>query len=506
MWDLHLGYGEGMGELRSTFRVHRRSVVLAAALILPFSAATATASVPLTPKAHVAATPTAASSLAGRLNVTTSGDVAKAAPTGWTLVNGRKAIVVGTVKQRVQQISVMSTYNIPVAALAAYKNAAASLATSDAGCHLSWTLLAGIGTVESDNGQYGGAVVLANGDTSPHILGPVLNGTGGDAAIRDTDGGRYDGDSSWDRAVGPMQFIPGTWAAYGADGNGDGISDPNNIDDAALGAGRYLCAGGGDLRVLAQTRAAVMRYNHSTAYVDLVLRLATAYAHGAGAVVPNGTGSTNDPTNGKPPVHHPAGPPANPPVKHHPGQRGGGNGGGGDNGRGGGGNGGGGNGGGGNGGGGKAAAAETAAAETAAAADGGNGGGTAQADTDLPGADTAHQAGRLVSPCNAGTADRLRHRLVRRRHRARLRRHGRPDPDAGRLQRRRSAQPRAGRADLPGRSELHGDRGGRSQRREARHDHGADNRGRSAPRVDPDQGREQGEREEGRPGRVRDHG
>ena len=83
--------------------------------------------------------------------------------------------------------------------------------------------------------------MLANGTPRPHILGPVLNGLGGVGAIRDTDGGRYDGDAVWDRAVGPMQFIPGTWAGYGADGNGDGVRDPNNIDDAALQRALPLC-------------------------------------------------------------------------------------------------------------------------------------------------------------------------------------------------------------------------------------------------------------------------
>ena len=201
----------------------------------------------------------------------------------------------------------MSSYEIPMAALTAYRSAAAVEAVSSPGCRLSWPLLAGIGTVESDNGQYGGAVVLANGDTSPHILGPVLNGAGGVGAIRDTDGGRFDGDPTWDRAVGPMQFIPGTWASYGADGNGDGVRDPNNIKDAALAAANYLCAGGGNVTVESQARAAIMRYNHSVSYVDLVLRLAKAYAGGAGTVVPNGhTSATSHQPAAQRDVRHPA--------------------------------------------------------------------------------------------------------------------------------------------------------------------------------------------------------
>ncbi|MGI8702656.1 MAG: lytic transglycosylase domain-containing protein, partial [Nocardioidaceae bacterium] len=196
-------------------------------------------------------------------------------------VRGDAPIVVGSVAQRVSRVSATSTYDLPAAALVGYRNAAASVAVTSPGCHLSWTLLAAIGQVESDNGRYGGAVVMANGDTSPHILGPVLNGAAGVGAISDSDGGRYDGDLVWDRAVGPMQFIPGTWAGYGADGNGDGVRDPNNIKDAALAAAGYLCAGGGDLRVDADARAAVLTYNYSVPYVDLVLRLAKAYAAGS---------------------------------------------------------------------------------------------------------------------------------------------------------------------------------------------------------------------------------
>jgi len=213
--------------------------------------------------------------------------VSKVSLAGWSASGGRGAIVVPNVRQRIARVSASSSHDLPQAALDAYRNAERVLARTNPGCHLSWTLLAAIGQVESDNGRYGGAVVLANGDTSPRILGPVLNGTGGVGAIRDTDGGRYDGDTVWDRAVGPMQFIPGTWAAYGADGNGDGIRNPGNIADAALAAAGYLCAGGGDLRITGDARAAVMRYNHSVAYVDLVLSLARAYASGAATVIPN---------------------------------------------------------------------------------------------------------------------------------------------------------------------------------------------------------------------------
>src|SRR2546428_764976 len=78
-------------------------------------------------------------------------------------------------------------------------------------------------------------VVDANGTTVSPILGPVLDGNGF-AAIPDTDGGRLDGNQVWDRAVGPMQFLPSTWTTWSADGNGDHRADPNNVFDASLAA------------------------------------------------------------------------------------------------------------------------------------------------------------------------------------------------------------------------------------------------------------------------------
>ncbi|MFF0292765.1 lytic transglycosylase domain-containing protein [Kitasatospora sp. NPDC004614] len=156
---------------------------------------------------------------------------------------------------------------LPSIVFDAYRKAEASLAKSSPGCHLPWQLLAAIGEVES--GQADGGRVDANGTTYRPILGPVLDGNGF-AAIPDTDGGRYDGSAAWDRAVGPMQFIPSTWATWGADGNDDGKADPNNIWDAALAAGRYLCAGGRDLAVPAQLDRAVLGYNHSAEYLRTV--------------------------------------------------------------------------------------------------------------------------------------------------------------------------------------------------------------------------------------------
>ncbi|MDF3149807.1 lytic transglycosylase domain-containing protein, partial [Streptomyces sp. T21Q-yed] len=112
------------------------------------------------------------------------------------------------------------------------------------------------------------------------------------ALIRDTDGGAHDGDTTYDRAVGPMQFIPSTWARWGADGNGDGRADPNNVFDAALGAGRYLCAGGRDLSVPAELDRAILGYNHSTAYLRTV-RAWYAYFLDGHRVVPDSSAGSS---------------------------------------------------------------------------------------------------------------------------------------------------------------------------------------------------------------------
>ena len=165
---------------------------------------------------------------------------------------------------------------IPGTVLAAYKKAATDLAASKPTCGITWPLLAGIGKVESSHAS--GGRVDANGNTRGQILGPVLDGGPGMASISDTDQGRYDGNTSWDRAVGPMQFIPGTWAAFGADGNGDGVKDPHNVFDAARAAGEYLCSGGADLRSPEGLVQAVLRYNHSMDYVSTVLRWMQAYS------------------------------------------------------------------------------------------------------------------------------------------------------------------------------------------------------------------------------------
>ncbi|MEU6606076.1 lytic transglycosylase domain-containing protein [Streptomyces shenzhenensis] len=175
---------------------------------------------------------------------------------------------------------------IPATVLDAYKRAEAELRSAKPGCNLPWELLAAIGKVES--GQARGGRVDANGDTLSPILGPQLDGNGF-ALIRDTDNGAYDGNSLYDQAVGPMQFIPSTWAWAGRDGNGDGKKDPNNIYDAALAAGHYLCRYGWDLSVQADLDKAILSYNNSQDYLNTVLSWLEYYRRGTHSI-PDGTG------------------------------------------------------------------------------------------------------------------------------------------------------------------------------------------------------------------------
>ncbi|WP_043495078.1 lytic transglycosylase domain-containing protein [Streptomyces viridosporus] len=179
-----------------------------------------------------------------------------------------------------------SQSGIPATVLRAYRAAEASVGRTDPGCRLPWELLAAIGKVES--GQARGGAVDGNGTTLGRITGPPLNGRGF-ALIRDTDGGAHDGDTVYDRAVGPMQFLPSTWARWGTDGNGDGRADPNNIFDAALAAGHYLCAGDRDLGRAADLDRAVLSYNHSRSYLELVRYWLEFYRQGV-RPVPDGKG------------------------------------------------------------------------------------------------------------------------------------------------------------------------------------------------------------------------
>jgi membrane-bound lytic murein transglycosylase B len=176
---------------------------------------------------------------------------------------------------------------IPATVLDAYKKAETELRAAKPGCNLPWQLLAAIGKVES--GQARGGRVDANGTTLGRILGPQLDGNGF-ALIPDTDHGAYDGNSQYDQAVGPLQFIPSTWAWAGRDGNADGKKDPNNVYDAALAAGHYLCRNDWDMSTDHGLHRAILSYNNSQDYLNLVLNWLEYYRKGSHSV-PDGTGT-----------------------------------------------------------------------------------------------------------------------------------------------------------------------------------------------------------------------
>lgn len=185
---------------------------------------------------------------------------------------GLPAFAGGTTLRDVAIPSLLGGLGIPEIVLAAYRNAELALAASEPNCGLSWNLLAGIGHIES--GHAGGGRTDPAGTTLSPVLGPVLDGSlAGNEVIKAADG-------SFVRAIGPMQFLPNTWRNYASDGNADGVADPNNVFDAALGAGKYLCSGGLNLRDPAQELRSVLRYNNSMAYAANVLSWSAAYRTG----------------------------------------------------------------------------------------------------------------------------------------------------------------------------------------------------------------------------------
>lgn len=110
---------------------------------------------------------------------------------------------------------------------------------------LDWTRLAAVGAVESVHGQ-----ALAAGVAS---------------------GANHRG------ARGPAQFLAATWDRFGVDGDGDGVRDPHDPDDAIVSMASYLRASGAP----ENWRGALRTYNHSDVYATAVERLAASYRRAA---------------------------------------------------------------------------------------------------------------------------------------------------------------------------------------------------------------------------------
>jgi membrane-bound lytic murein transglycosylase B len=169
---------------------------------------------------------------------------------------------------------------IPVRALVAYAGAAMVKAEQMPECALSWSTLAGVGLIESDHGRHGGSALDANGTATPGIFGIALDGVT-TADVPDSDDGAIDGDPDADRAVGPMQLIPQTWRNWHVDAGGDGVEDPQNIDDAATAAANYLCRSSIAMDTEAGWRTAISAYNSSDTYLSSVAAAAVSYNEAA---------------------------------------------------------------------------------------------------------------------------------------------------------------------------------------------------------------------------------
>lgn len=173
-------------------------------------------------------------------------------------------------------------------ALAAYRNAERMMAVAEPGCGVSWNLLAGIGRIESMHAN--GGATDSRGTAVRPIYGPALDGSlpGNEVIVQSRTADRV----TYARAMGPMQFLPGTWARYASDGDGDGKAEVQNLFDSSLATARYLCSGGMNLRDQSHVMTAILRYNNSVAYARNVLGWAAAYATGVVPVdLPPITGS-----------------------------------------------------------------------------------------------------------------------------------------------------------------------------------------------------------------------
>ncbi|MGI9601381.1 MAG: D-alanyl-D-alanine carboxypeptidase family protein [Acidimicrobiales bacterium] len=167
-------------------------------------------------------------------------------------------------------ISETAREEIPDDLLMVYREAGAA-----SSCALPWPILAGIADTATDHGRVHNSERRPDGALYPAIVGPPLDGQDGRRLIEDTDGGQWDDDTEWDRAVGLFQFIPQTWTHYAADGNGDSVRDPQNVWDEATAAAEHLCDEGGDDP--STVDEAITVYYATDAFVPDVLAAALRY-------------------------------------------------------------------------------------------------------------------------------------------------------------------------------------------------------------------------------------
>jgi len=165
---------------------------------------------------------------------------------------------------------------MPQVALESYGYAEWVLQQTRPVCKLQWTTLAAIGKLASDHGRQGGATLDSQGKMRPALVGPALNGSG-QPKVSDSDGGALDGDTTWDHAVGPMQMLPSMWRVSRVDADGDNLADPQDLFDAALAAGYFLCSSGKDLSVVDNWKSAVSGYHAMSTQIDKVFEVAQDY-------------------------------------------------------------------------------------------------------------------------------------------------------------------------------------------------------------------------------------
>ncbi|GAA1223032.1 C40 family peptidase [Prauserella halophila] len=153
--------------------------------------------------------------------------------------------------------------DIPRRAMRAYATATVRMEQEQPGCNLSWVTLAGIGRTASDHGRTGERSLTRDGrPTSP--IGTI--------ELRD-----FSGDViSQTGAKGPMQLSPAVWQQWAATSAG---SAPNvqDIDDAALTAGRALCDEGRDLDRGQQWLEGVSSLHDEPLFLHRVLATANVY-------------------------------------------------------------------------------------------------------------------------------------------------------------------------------------------------------------------------------------